>query len=102
MGTETTMTSNIQLADGTELTCQLNGTEYETDSPVDESIFSEENLAVVIIDGERKTNQVLNSCYAFGSGSRFSIRDMTAEEQLNKQITDTQIGLAEVYEMILG
>lgn len=96
------MTSNIRLNDGTELICRLNGTEFETDTPIDESIFTDENLSVVIIDGERKINQVLNSCYPFGSGSRFSIRDMTNEEQLLKQITDTQIGLAEVYELVLG
>lgn len=82
--------------------CRLNGTEYETDTQIDASIFTDENLSVVIIDGERKINQVLNSCYPFGSGSRFSIRDMTNEEQLLKQITDTQIGLAEVYELVLG
>lgn len=69
---------------------------------MDASIFTDENLSVVIIDGERKINQILNSCYLFGSGSRFSIRDMTNEEQLLKQITDTQIGLAEVYELVLG
>lgn len=96
------MTSKVQLADGTVLNCQLNGTEYETEEKVDVSIFTDENLSVVIIDGERKVNQVLNSCYPFGSGSRFSIRDMTNEEQLLKQITDTQIGLAEVYELVLG
>lgn len=102
MGTETTTTSRVQLADGTVLNCQLNGTEYETEEKVDVSIFTEENLASVTIDGEVYKDLVLNSTYDFGTGSRFSFREMTAEEKLNKQITDTQIGLAEVYEMILS
>lgn len=102
MGTETTTTSKVQLADGTVLNCQLNGTEYETEEKVDASIFTDENLASVIIDGEVHKNLVLNSTYDFGTGSRFSFREMTTEEKLNKQITDTQIGLAEVYEMILS
>lgn len=102
MGTETTTTSRVQLADGTVLNCQLNGTEYETEEKVDASIFTDENLASVTIDGEVHKNLVLNSTYDFGTGSRFSFREMTAEEKLNKQITDTQIGLAEVYEMILS
>ena len=100
MGTETTTTSKVQLADGTVLNCQLNGTEYETEEKVDASIFTDENLASVTIDGEVHKNLVLNSTYDFGTGSRFSFREMTTEEKLNKQITDTQIGLAEVYEMI--
>ena len=59
-------------------------------------------VASVTIDGEVHKNLVLNSTYDFGTGSRFSFREMTTEEKLNKQITDTQIGLAEVYEMILS
>ena len=96
------MQSIVQLADGTVLNCQLNGTEYETEEKVDASIFTDENLASVTIDGEVHKNLVLNSTYDFGTGSRFSFREMTAEEKFNKQITDTQIGLAEVYEMILS
>lgn len=84
------------------MNCQLNGTEFETENKVDESIFTDDNLSVVYIDDEKHTDMILNSVYDYGSGSRFSIRDMTPAEQLNKQITDTQIGLAEVYEMILG
>ena len=102
MGTETTTTSKVQLADGTVLNCQLNGTEYETEEKVDASIFTDENLASVTIDGEVHKNLVLNSTYDFGTSSRFSFREMTTEEKLNKQIIDTQIGLAEVYEMILS
>lgn len=102
MGTETTTTSRVQLADGTVLNCQLNGTEYETEEKVDASIFTDENLASVTIDGEIHKNLVLNSTYDFGNGSRFSFREMTSEERFNKQITDTQVGLAEVYEMILS
>lgn len=94
--------SKVQLADGTVLNCQLNGTEYETEEKVDASIFTDENLASVTIDGEVHKNLVLNSTYDFGIGSRFSFREMTNDERLNKQITDTQIGLAEVYEMILS
>ena len=96
------MQSIVQLADGTVLNCQLNGTEYETEEKVDASIFTDENLASVIIDGEVHKNLVLNSTYDFGTGSRFSFREMTNDERLNKQITDTQVGLAEVYEMILS
>ena len=84
------------------MNCQLNGTEYETEEKVDASIFTDENLTSVTIDGEVHKNLVLNSTYDFGTGSRFSFREMTNDERLNKQITDAQIGLAEVYEMILS
>lgn len=82
------------------MNCVLNGTEFETEERVDASLFSEDNLSTVIIDGEKHVGMVLNSTYDFGNGSRFSLREMTTEEIVNKQLTDTQVGLAEVYEMI--
>ena len=102
MDAEIMTTSKLQLADGTTLNCRLNGTEYETEEKVNVSIFTDENLISVTIDGEVHKNLVLNSIYDFGTGSRFSFREMSNDERLNKQVIDTQVGLAEVYEMLLN
>ncbi len=82
------------------MNCVINGTEYETEGKVDHSIFSDENLSVIIIDGERQNDLVLSSVYDVDDCTRFSFREMSNDEKLNKQITDTQVGLAEVYEII--
>jgi hypothetical protein len=100
------MQSIVQLADGTVLNCQLNGTEYETEEKVDASIFTDKNLASVTIDGEVHKNLVLNSTYDFGTGSRFSFREMTEDEKtierLNAELTQTQVGLTEVFETLIA
>ena len=105
------MTSNmekikVQFADGTVLSLRLNGTEYESDIPIIDEILSEENLSNVTINDVNKGKMKLNSKYPFGSGTRFSFRELTLEEKmiekLNTELTQTQVGLAEVYELLLS
>ena len=92
--------SKVQLADGMVLSLRLNGTEYESDAPIADEVLSEENLSNVTIDGVNKGKMKLNSKYSFGSGTRFSLRETI--ERLNVQLTQTQVGLTEVYEMLLS
>ena len=96
----------VQFADGTTLSLRLNGTEYESDEPIADEVLSEENLSNVTIDDVNKGKMKLNSKYPFGSGTRFSLREMTEDEKtierLNAELTQTQVGLAEVYELLLS
>ena len=98
--------SKVQLADGTVLSLKLNGTEYESDTPIADEVLSEENLSNVTIDGVNKGKMKLNSKYPYEGGTRFSIRELTPEEktidELNTQLTQAQVGLTEVYEMLLS
>ena len=97
--------SKVQLADGTVLSLRLNGTEYESEAPIADEVLSEENLSNVTIDDVNKGKMKLNSKYSYKGGTRFSIRELTTEEktidELNTQLTQAQVGLTEVYEMLL-
>ena len=48
----------------------------------------------------------MNSKYPYNGGTRFSLREMTEDEKtidrLNAELTQTQVGLAEVYELLLS
>lgn len=96
----------IRLADGTVLDLRLNGTEYESDTPIADKVLSKENLSNVTINGISKGKMKLNSKYLYKNGVRFSLRELTSEEEtiekLNTQLTQTQVGLTEVYEMLLS
>ena len=98
--------SKVQFADGTVLSLRLNGTEYESDTPIADKVFSEENLSNVTIDDVNKGKMKLNSKYPYEGGIRFSLRELTSEEKtidrLNAQLTQTQVGLTEVYETLLS
>ena len=98
--------SKVQLADGTVLSLRLNGTEYESDTPIADEVLSEENLSNVTINNVNKGKMKLNSKYPYEGGTRFSIRELTPEEktidELNAQLTQAQVGLTEVYEMLLS
>lgn len=98
--------SKVKFADGTVLSLRLNGTEYESDTPIADEVLSEENLSNVIIDDVNKGKMKLNSKYPYNGGTRFSLREMTEDEKtidmLNAELTQTQVGLAEVYELILS
>ena len=84
----------------------LNGTEYESETPIADEVLSEENLSNVIIDDVNKGKMKLNSKYPYNGGTRFSLREMTEDEKtierLNVELTQTQVGLAEVFEMLIA
>ena len=98
--------SKVQLADSTVLSLRLNGTEYESDTPIADEVLSDENLSNVTIDDVNKGKMKLNSKYPYNGGTRFSLREMTEDEKtidrLNAELTQTQVGLAEVYELLLS
>lgn len=100
------MKSSILLADGTVLNLNLNGTEYESETPIADEVLSEENLSNVTIDDVNKGKMKLNSKYPYNGGTRFSLREMTEDEKtierLNVELTQTQVGLAEVFEMLIA
>lgn len=85
---------------------RLNGTEYESDAPIADEVLSEENLSNVTIDGVNKGKMKLNSKYPYNGGTRFSLREMTEDEKtidrLNAELTQTQVGLTEVFEMLIA
>ena len=100
------MKSKVQLADGTVLNLNLNGTEYESETPITDEVLSDENLSNVTIDDVNKGKMKLNSKYPYNGGTRFSLREMTENEKtierLNAELTQTQVGLAEVFEMLVA
>ena len=59
----------------------LNGTEYESETPLDKELFSEENLEEVIINDVNMGKMALNSVYDFNGGTRFSLRELTKDEK---------------------
>ena len=85
---------------------RLNGTEYESDTPIADEVLSDENLSNVTIDDVNKGKMKLNSKYSYNGGTRFSLREMTEDEKtierLNAELTQTQVGLAEVFEMLIA
>lgn len=88
------------------LNLPLNGTEFESKEPIADSVLSESNLSQVVIDGVDQGKMVLISKYAYQGGTRFSIRQQTEAEkerdELQRQLDDSQLALAELYEMIIG
>lgn len=75
------MKSKVQLADGTVLNLNLNGTEYESETPIADEVLSEENLSNVTIDDVNKGKMKLNSKYPYNGGTRFSLRELTEDEK---------------------
>ena len=84
----------------------LNGTEYESETPIADEVLSDENLSNVTIDDVNKGKMKLNSKYPYNGSTRFSLREMSEDEKmiekLNVELTQTQVGLTEVYEMLLS
>lgn len=98
--------SKIQLKDGTVLNLFLNGTEFESNEEIPSEVLNQQNLEDVYINDERVGKMFLNSQYPYNGGTRFSLRVQTKEEKelehSNAQLTQVQVALAEVYELILG
>lgn len=94
MSTEGLATNRIRLHDGTVLNCQLNGTEYETKEKVDASIFTDENLASVTIDGVAHGSMKLVHSYPFNGGTRFALREYTEEEKTLAKMQSNLVYLA--------
>jgi len=107
----------ITLSDGTKLEkLQLNGNNYIAPNVIEDSVFEGNLDTVVISDGETTetyTDMKLMSNIARDGKSWFVLGEKTAQEKKDEaiaavlnanvgSITDLQLALAEVYEMILG
>ena len=107
----------ITLSDGTKLkNLELNGNNYISKTILEDSVFEGKLDTVVISDGEKSetfTDMKLMSNRVDGGKSWFVLGEKTPQEKKEEaiaavlaanagSITDLQLALAEVYEMILG
>lgn len=104
----------ITLADGKKLTgLEMNGSNYVSKEKVDETIFENNLSTMKVSDGETETTYtdvVFIQQMEWADGTFYlAFREKTKEEKLvaaiaanTDSMTDLQIALAEVYEMILG
>lgn len=104
----------ITLADGKKLTeLDMNGTNYVSKKKVDETIFKDNLSTMKVSDGETETtytDMVFIQQMEWVDGTFYlAFREKTKEEKLtaaltvtSDSVTDIQVALAEVYEMILG
>lgn len=107
----------ITLADGTVLkNLELNGNNYIAEGVIDDAVFKDNLATVTITDGkttETYEDMVLLSHRVDGGRSWIVLGEKSAQEKAMERInailsssadsiTDVQMALAEVYEMILG
>lgn len=108
------MQYTITLADGRKLTgLDMNGTNYVSKEKVDETIFKDNLSTMTVSDGETEEtfkDMVFVQQMEWADGTFYlAFREKTKEEKLiatltatSNSVTDVQVALAEVYEMILG
>lgn len=104
----------ITLANGKKLTgLDMNGTNYVSKEKVDETIFEDNLSTMKVSDGETETtyaDMVFIQQMEWADGTFYlAFREKTKEEKLvaaltatSNSVTDVQVALAEVYEMVLG
>ena len=104
----------ITLANGKKLTgLDMNGTNYVSKEKVDETIFKDNLSTMKVSDGETETtytDMVFIQQMEWADGTFYlAFREKTQQEKILEVITantngltDVQVALAEVYEMILG
>lgn len=101
----------IKLSDGTQLkNITLNGDTFVSQSEIQDSVFEGKLSTVEITDEESKEVKVLHDAQlllntAFGDEWWFVIQekssDEKAQEAATKALTEVQMALAELYEMII-
>lgn len=101
------MQYTITLADGRKLTgLGKNGDNYVSAEKVDESIFDGNLSTMTVSDGETEQtykNMIFVQQMAWPDGTFYlAFRQQTEAEIINENITDVQMALAELYEMMLG
>lgn len=108
------MQYTITLADGRQLTgLDKNGDNYVSKDRVDESIFENNLSTMKVSDGETEetfTDMVFVQQMEWTDGTFYlAFREQTQQEKVlaalaatADSVTDVQVALAEVYEMILG
>lgn len=98
------MQYTITLADGRKLTgLTKNGDNFVSKTKVDESIFVNNLSTMTVSDGETEVTmtdvQFIQQMEWFDGSWYLAFREISQEE---KAMTDLQLALVEVYEMILG
>lgn len=96
----------VKLKDGTELkNLTLNGNNFIAESIIEDTVFKDNLETVTITDEETGTsethkNMVLVQNVSYDEERSWFI--LGEESKDDKAITDLQVALAEVYEMMLG
>jgi len=108
------MQYTITLADGQKLTgLSKNGDNFVSSEKVDETIFKDNLSTMKVSDGETEEtfeNMVFIQQMEWADGTFYlAFREQTPQEKMlaaiaanSESVTDMQLALAEVYEMILG
>lgn len=108
------MQYTITLADGRKLTgLSKNGDNFVSSEKVDETIFKDNLSTMKVSDGETEEtfeNMVFIQQMEWVDGTFYlAFREQTPQEKMlaaiaanSESVTDMQLALAEVYEMILG
>ena len=104
----------ITLANGAKLTgLDMNGTNYVSKEKVDETIFKDNLSTMKVSDGETETtytDMVFIQQMEWADGTYYlAFREKSQAEKVyaalvatGNSVTDIQVALAELYEMILG
>lgn len=101
------MQYTITLADGRKLTgLGKNGDNFVSTEKVDESLFKDNLATMTVSDGETEEvfkNMVFVQQMKWADGTYYlAFRERTQTEIFNENVTDIQVALAELYEMMLG
>lgn len=101
------MCYTIKLSDGKELTnITRNGNNYISNVRIDESIFKN-NLKTVIISSDTDTEVYHNLIFVqqveWEDGTFYlAFREETLHEKESRVITEIEVALAEIYELVLS
>lgn len=99
----------IRLHDGQEITgLKMNGTNFVSETKIDESIFTNNLKTMTVIDGDKEYeyhNVELIQQVQYADGWYSCFRELTADEiekkTISDNITDIQVAIAEIYESTL-
>lgn len=99
----------IRLHDGQEITgLKMNGTNFVSETKIDESIFTNNLKTMTVIDGDKECeyrNVELIQQVQYADGWYSCFRELTADEiekkTISDNITDIQVAIAEIYESTL-
>ena len=102
----------VKLSDGTKIrNLGLNGDNFVSSTKIEDSVFAGKLSHVEITDSESGEVQILEDAELilnkqYGDEYWFVIKEKPQSEkdkkEVNDSITDLQVGLAEVYELIVG
>lgn len=96
----------MTLSDGTQLkNLKLNGNNWITSEVITENTFSGKLNKVSVTDGkttQEYKDQTLVQIQQYGNEYWFILGEQTQDEKINQSITELQVALAEVYEMMIG